>query len=177
MHNYPMRNLSLSKRVAGIRVARRRFLALATALCAPLPALAASETRPLPPDFDPARDPAQDLDTALRIARAARRSVLVEVGSDSCVPCRTLDRFFAANPELKQLRDRNYVWLKVNFSKENANEAFLRRFPPVAGYPHLFVLDANGRLLHSQNTEALEAATDYDPAAMRAFLVKWAPDK
>jgi len=178
MHNCRMRDPFLgSEQDVGFRRARRRFLAMAGALCAPLPALAASETRPLPPDFDPARDPAQDLDTALRIAKAARRSVLVEVGSDTCMPCRTLDRFFAANPELKKLRDVNYVWLKVNFSKENANEAFLRRFPPVADYPHFFVLDANGRLLHSQNTEALEAAKDYDPAAMRAFLVKWAPDR
>ena len=103
--------------------------------------------------------------------------MLIEVGSDTCVPCRALDRFFTANPELKQLRDRNYVWLKVNSSKENANDAFLRRFPPVTGYPHLFVLDANGRLLHSQNIEALEGGKDYDAAAMRAFLVKWAPDK
>jgi thiol:disulfide interchange protein len=166
-----------SQQRAGFRRVRRRFLALATVLCTPFAALAARETRPLPPDFDPARDPAQDLDTALRIAKAARRNVLIEVGGDWCTWCRILERFFAANPELKKLRDVNYVWLKVNFSKENANEAFLRRFPPVAGYPHIFVLDANGRLLHSQNTEALEAGKDYDPAAMRAFLVKWAPDR
>jgi len=158
------------------RGARRRFLALA-ALCTPLAALAASETHPLPFDFDPARDPTQDLETALRIAKAARRNVLIEVGGDSCARCRALERSFTANPELKKVRDVNYVWLKVSVSKENANEAFLRRFPPVADYPHLFVLDANGRLLHSQNTEALEAGKDYDPAAMRAFLVKWAPEK
>ncbi len=162
---------------AGFSRARRRLLALAVALCTPLAVLAATEMRPLPPDFDPARDPAKDRDTALRIAKAARRSVLVEVGSDSCMSCRMLDSFFAANPELKHLRDRNYVWLKVNCSKENTNEAFLRRFPPVTGYPHFFVLDANGRLLHSQNTEGLESAKDYDQAALRAFLVKWAPDK
>jgi Thioredoxin-like len=162
---------------AGFRRARRCFLALAIALWMPVTALAANETRPLPADFDPARDPAQDLDTALRIAKAARRNVLIEVGGELCARCRALERSFTANPELKKLRDVNYVWLKVNASKDNANEAFLRRFPPVADYPHIFVLDANGRLLHSQNSEALEVGKDYDPAAMRAFLVKWAPDK
>ncbi len=157
------------------RLARRRLLALAIALWTPWSALALTERRPLPADFDPARDPAQDLETALRIARAARRNVLIEVGGDLCAPCRAMDRFFVTNSDLRQLRDANFVVLKVNVSQENANEAFLRRFPPVDGYPHIFVLDASGRLLHSQNTEALEAGKDYDPAAMRAFLVKWAP--
>jgi thiol:disulfide interchange protein len=153
---------------------RRRFLSLA-ALCMPLSAIAAGETHVLPADFDPARDPAKDLDAALRIARAAGRNVLVYVGGDWCTWCHIMDRFFTANPDLKHLRDAKYVWLKVNWSKENKNEAFLRRYPAVAGYPHLFVLDASGKLLHSQDTAALETLKNYDPVAMRAFLVKWAP--
>ncbi len=165
------------KKVVSTRIARRRFLALAMVWSVPLPALAATERRPLPVDFDPTRNAAQDLDTALGIARAARRNVLVDVGGEWCAWCRVMDRFFAANRDLRQLRDANYVWLKVNYSDDNKNEAFLRRFPPVAGYPHFFVLDASGRLLHSQETNVLEAGKDYDPAAMRAFLVKWAPPK
>jgi thiol:disulfide interchange protein len=169
--------MTFPRNVIPTRISRRRFLALATVLWLPVPALAVTETRPLPLDFDPARDPAQDLETALRIARAARRNVLVDVGGESCAWCRVMDRFFAANRDIRQVRDANYVWLKVNYSDENRNEAFLRRFPPVAGYPHFFVLDASGRLLHSQNTNVLEAGKDYDAAAMRAFLVKWAPRK
>jgi hypothetical protein len=86
-----------------------------------------------------------------------------------------MDRFFAANPELAKLRDANFIVLRINFSKENQNQAFLSRWPKVAGYPHFFVLDANGRLLQSQNTSALEATKDYDPVAFRKFLLEWAP--
>jgi len=46
---------------------------------------------------------------------------------------------------------------------------------PVGGKLGYQVLDANGRLLHSQDTSALEATKDYDPAAFRKFLVDWAP--
>ena len=60
---------------------------------------------------------------------------------------------------------------------ENKNEAFLRRYPAIPGYPHFFVLDGNGRLAWSQNTSELEAKKNYDPAAMHAFLVKWAPKR
>lgn len=150
---------------------------MAAVVCLPLPALAAVEAPALPQDFDPSRDPARDLEVALRIARAAGRNVLVDVGGEWCSWCHILDRFFTAHPDLKHLRDQNYVWLKVNWSKENKNEAFLRRWPAVAGYPHLFVLDARGRLLHSQETSLLETTRDYDPVAMRAFLVKWEPSR
>ena len=154
---------------------RRRFLAIAASL--PFCAWAAESASPLPYDFDPRRDPAKDLEVALRIARAANRRVVVEVGGEWCSWCHILDRFFEANPDLKRFRDANYVWLKVNWSPENKNEAFLRRYPAIPGYPHFFVLDGNGRVAWSQKTSELEAKKNYDPAAMHAFLVKWAPKR
>jgi hypothetical protein len=88
-----------------------------------------------------------------------------------------MDRFFVANAEMKRIRDANFVWLKVNFSKENRNEALLARWPKVAGYPHLYVLDADGHLLQSQDTSTLEHGKDYDPIAFRAFLIAWSAEK
>ena len=41
------------------------------------------------------------------------------------------------------------------------------------GYPHLFVLDAGGALLHSQDTGVLEAGRGYDKAKFVAFLKRW----
>jgi len=155
------------------RVSRRRFMAAAGALLVPLRAAAVAETHPLPVKFDPARDTARDVETALDMARATRRRVLVEVGGEWCSWCHIMDRFFAANPDLKRMRDANFVWLKVNFSKENPNQALLARWPKVAGYPHLFVLDGDGRVLQSQDTSTLEAGKDYDLIAFRAFLVEW----
>jgi hypothetical protein len=157
-----------------LRTSRRRFLAVLSIACLPVSTFAAEEPVKLPFEFDAARDPASDLDVALRIARAASRRVLMVVGGEWSSSSRALDRFFTANPDLKRYRDANYVWLKVNWSAENHNEAFLRRYPAIKGYPHLFVLDSGGRLLHSQDTEELETTKNYDPAAMRAFLVKWA---
>lgn len=164
-----------------LRTSRRRFLAVLSIACLSAPAFAAEEPVKLPREFDAARDPASDLDVALRIARAANRRVLMVVGGEWSTPSRALDRFFAANPDLKRYRDANYVWLKINWSAENHNEAFLRRYPAINGYPHIFVLDSAGRLLQSQDAQELEAAKSsdpaksYDPTAMRAFLVKWAP--
>ncbi len=157
------------------RLSRRRVIAALCALVAAPRAAALTESSPLPTRFDPARDPARDLDTALQMARRTGRRVLAEVGGEWCTWCHIMDHFFAANPDLAKIRDANFIVLRINFSKENENKAFLARWPKVAGYPHLFVLDANGRLLHSQDTSVLEAAKDYDPAAFRAFLLEWSP--
>jgi thiol:disulfide interchange protein len=159
-----------------LRVSRRTFTAILVFLAA-WPGAAFADTRLLPRDFNPTRDPTRDLDSALRIARVSGRNVIVDVGGEWCSWCHIMDRLFASDAELDRLRDRNYVWLKINYSPENKNEAFLRRWPRIEGYPHLFVLDPTGRLLQSQDTRSLEAGKGYDAAAVHAFLVKWAPQR
>ena len=110
----------------------------------------------LPERFDPARDAASDVATATAMAQAQGKRVLVDVGGEWCSWCRLMDAFFAVNADARKLRDDNYVWVKVNWSPQNRNEALLSRWPRIQGYPHLFVLDGTGRLIHSQNTGLLE---------------------
>jgi thiol:disulfide interchange protein len=129
----------------------------------------------LPAKFDPARDAAGDVATAVAMAKAQGKRVLVDVGGEWCSWCHILDRFVAANADVQALTNANYVWVKVNWSRENKNEALLARWPAIKGYPHLFVLDADGKLLHSQDTGVLESGKDYDKAKFIDFLRAWAP--
>jgi len=75
--------------------------------------------------------------------------------------------------EIKSLLDKNFIIVKINFSKENKNEKFLSQYPAIEGYPHFFVLDTDGKFLHSQNTGELEKEKDYDKEKFVAFLNKW----
>jgi thioredoxin-related protein len=131
----------------------------------------------LPSKFDPARDGAADVAEAVARAKAEGKRVIVDVGGEWCTWCHILDRFIAGNADVRSLVDAHYVWVKVNFSKENRNEALLARWPKVAGYPHLFVLDAEGKLVHSQDTGTLEAGKSYDAASIIAFLTRWSSRK
>jgi len=128
----------------------------------------------LPATFDAARDGAADVAYALSLAKAQGKRVIVDVGGEWCTWCHVLDRFIAANDDVRGAIDAHYVWVKVNFSKQNENRALLARWPKVAGYPHLFVLDANGAVVLSQDTEALEGGRTYDKGRFLAFLVKGA---
>jgi hypothetical protein len=86
-----------------------------------------------------------------------------------------MDKFFYQNPDIAGLRDKNYVWVKVNFSKVNENKEFLSAYPEPAGYPHLFVLDSSGKLLQSQDTSELEMGKGYNPDKVTEFLKRWSP--
>src|SRR5947207_7465247 len=106
--------------------------------------------------YDPKRDADKDIKAAVEEAHRTGKRVLLEVGGEWCSWCHILDRYFEANPDLTELRDRYYVTTKINFSPENLNEKILSRYPKIPGYPHIFILDATGKLLQSQGTSELE---------------------
>lgn len=125
--------------------------------------------------FDPARDAAKDIEAAIAEAKKSDRLVLLDVGGDWCIWCKKLDSFFEENQDIKEYMDRNFVVLKINYSKENKNEAVLSRYPEIPGYPHIFILDSNGELIHSQNTGELESGDYHDREKIFNFLKKYAP--
>jgi len=106
--------------------------------------------------FDPTRDAAKDLLEAIAKAQKSGKRIILDIGGEWCGWCVKMDYYFLENKALAKLRDDNFIWLKVNFSPENENKELLTKFPPVSTYPHLFVLETNGSLLHSQDTAQLE---------------------
>ena len=125
--------------------------------------------------YDPARNAAEDIRAAVAEAGRVGKRVLVEVGGEWCIWCHIMDAYFEKNPELLAFREKNFVMVKVNYSEENKNEAALSNYPAVAGYPHLFVLERDGKLLHSQDTGKLEEGKNYNLAKFMDFLKAWAP--
>jgi len=124
--------------------------------------------------FDPARDAAADIKAAVAEAARTHRRVLIDVGGEWCIWCHRLDSLYATHPDLSAYLTKHYVLVKVNYSKENKNEQVLSQYPKIPGYPHYFVLDNDGKLLHSQDTGALEAGKGHDPVKVLAFLKEWA---
>ncbi|MGA3345206.1 MAG: thioredoxin family protein [Terracidiphilus sp.] len=135
---------------------------------------------PAPEDFssayDPKRNPTKDLIMAEKQAKQANKRILMEVGGNWCGWCKLLDKTFVDHPDLLKLRDSNYLLMKVNMSGLNENYPFLSQYPKIPGYPWLFVLDADGKLLVSKNTDDLENhLTGYDDNAIKEFLLAWKP--
>jgi thioredoxin-related protein len=125
--------------------------------------------------YDPARNAAQDIREAVAEAGREGKRVMLEVGGEWCIWCHHMDDFFKQNAELLAYREKNFIMVKINFSEENKNEQVLSSYPPVNGYPHIFVLDRDGKLLHSQDTGQLEEGKSYNLTKFMAFLKEWSP--
>ena len=128
-------------------------------------------------EYDPKHDAARDIAAAVKEAQRTNKYVLIEVGGEWCSWCHRLDKFFLDNPDLLQLREKNFVTVKVNFSEENENKAVLSRYPPIGGYPHIFFLNSQGKLLLSQDTGVFEAGTTYNLDRLTTVLTNWGPKR
>jgi thioredoxin-related protein len=127
--------------------------------------------------FDPTRNPFNDLKLTVEEAKQLNKRIILDIGGDWCIWCHRIDAFMNNTKEIKSLLDKNFIVLKINVSKENKNEKFLSQYPTIEGYPHFFILEKDGSLLHSQNTGDLEKDKDYDDEKFIAFLNNWKPVK
>ncbi len=128
--------------------------------------------------FNPTANPNDDLNAAIAKAQKENKRIVLDVGGEWCGWCHEMDNFLIRNTALGKLRDENFVWVKINFSEENKNEAFLANYPKATGYPHLFVLDKDGKLLLSKDTSELEdGKKSYNLQKFTDFLNEYAPSK
>lgn len=123
--------------------------------------------------YDPARDPFTDGRAAIALAKATQRRILIEVGGDWCKWCHLLDRFIRSDKQIEQALHQTFVVLKVNVSAENSNEKFLSSFPKNLGYPHMYVADMDGKVVHSQDTGEFLSRRKYSKQKFMAFLDRW----
>jgi thioredoxin-related protein len=129
--------------------------------------------------FDPARDAQKDIQDAIVLAKKSNKRILLDIGGEWCIWCYRLDSLFIQNKNLENYLNMHYVVVKINVSKENENKVVLSKYPKIAGYPHIFILNKNGQLIHSQDTGELEFPKDHpykghDKTKVFAFLKKWA---
>lgn len=160
-------------------MASRRIFVLVFAVLALLNAAGAAAQTTSPStlyvneSYDPRANPYRDLERAVARASAENKRILIVVGGDWCVWCDILDRFLAEDAEVRAAFADSFVMLKVNWSRENENIAFLSGFPASSGYPDFFILDSNGAYLGQQRTGVLESGRDYDRARMLVFARRW----
>jgi thiol:disulfide interchange protein len=126
-------------------------------------------------EYSPERDPARDLEMTIARAKQENKRILIQVGGEWCGWCHLMNDYFHQNAKVASALENGFIIMKVNFSQENKNEGFLKKYPQISGYPYLFVLENDGSLLHAQETGRLEEGRGYSETAMLEFLKKWTP--
>ncbi len=127
--------------------------------------------------YDPWRDIGADIRSARAAAKASGRRVLVLVGGDWCSWCATMEGLFGKNPDLKAFLGANFIKVKAYYNpSEMPLPAALAGYPAMPGYPHIYVLNADGTVFESRDTTTLENGSGgYDREKFLAFLKKAAP--
>lgn len=125
--------------------------------------------------YDPQADAAADVKNAINKAAKENKNVLVMLGGNWCPWCIKLNKYIHADAEIDSLVNADYVWIKVNYSKENKNTELLKEWgnPQRFGFPVLLILDKNGNRLHTQDSGLLEEDKTYDRKKLTGFLRNW----
>jgi thioredoxin-related protein len=123
--------------------------------------------------YDVQRDPNDDGRAALTLAKQTKRKVLIEVGGDWCSWCHVMDKFIKDHPAVEKRLHEIFVVLKVNISEANDNAEFMAAFPPAQGYPHMYITDSSGSILHSQDTAEFRENKQYSERLFMIFFDRW----
>ena len=110
-------------------------------------------------------------------AKKAHQRILLVFGANWCYDCHVLDQAFH-QPDVAPLLQKNFQVVHVDIGedgKKNNSLAASYHVPLDKGIPALAVLDADGKLLYSQENGEWESARSMDPDDMMSFLEKWKP--
>lgn len=127
--------------------------------------------------YNPKANAEKEVAQLLPKAKAENKNILLQIGGNWCLMCYRLNAFIQTDSTLKGLLKDNFVSYHLNYSPENKNSAYLASLgnPQRYGFPVLLVLNAEGKLLHTQNMALLLKGNGYDYDKMKAFFEKWRP--
>lgn len=127
------------------------------------------------PVYDINANGMQQLEMAIKEAADNGKHVLVKIGYNQCPWCIELNKFVQADEKIDSLMKADYVFVKINYSKENRNYDVMDKldFPQRFGFPVLVVLNDRGKRIHTQNSLYLEKDKSYDAKRIINFLKAW----
>ncbi len=127
--------------------------------------------------YKPKENAEQKIAAAVKQAKAEGKHVFIQVGGNWCIWCARFDNLITTDKSIDSLVKADYVVYHLNYSKENKNEKLLAKygFPQRFGFPVFLVLDAKGKLIHTQNSGYLEDGKGYNSKTVTGFLNDWSP--
>jgi thiol:disulfide interchange protein len=119
-------------------------------------------------------NPKADIATALKQAHREHKRVILDFGGDWCGDCQVLDIYLHQEPNL-DLFEKNFVLVHVDIGHFDKNVDITEKYdvPLKKGVPALAVLDANGKVLYSQQSAEFGDMRYMQPTSVTEFLNRW----
>lgn len=127
--------------------------------------------------YRPDENAEKGIGEALKQAKKEGKHVFIQAGGNWCIWCARFHDFITSDKSLDSLVQQNFVVYHLNYSKENYNKKIMEKygFPQRFGFPVFLVLDAEGHLLHTQNSAYLEEGKGYSREKVKEFFEHWTP--
>jgi uncharacterized protein YyaL (SSP411 family) len=133
--------------------------------------------------YDENIDPMQQIDNAVAKAKAEGKHVICQVGGNWCPWCLRFADFITNDTDISKVIDTNYIYIHVNYNprksegaeKTRQAKAMLARLnnPARFGFPVFVVLNADGKVIHTQDSSFLEEGKGYNKEKVLRFLNNW----
>lgn len=127
--------------------------------------------------YKPTENATAEIAKAVKEAKASGKHIFIQIGGNWCIWCARFHDFVSTDKSLDSLVKANFVVYHLNYSKENYNKDILAKygFPQRFGFPVFLVLDAKGKLIHTQNSAYLEEGKWYSKEKVVEFFNQWSP--
>ena len=137
--------------------------------------------------YDGTLNQMDQIDKAVRQAKADGKFVVCQVGGNWCPWCLRFADFITKDAEIAKLVKDNFVYIHVDYSpkefkndpaRKERSEKMMKRLgnPGRFGYPVFVVLDEKGKVIHTQDSSFLEEGKGYDKAKVVRFFKNWTPE-
>ena len=128
--------------------------------------------------YDPEADVTIAISQGLIRAKAENKHLFLQIGGYWCPWCLKFHKFCATDSQIDSIMSKDFIAIKVNYSKENRNLETLKKleFPQRFGFPVFVILDASGKRIHTQSSSYLEEGENYSKKRVFEFLKQWSPE-
>ncbi|MBO4907218.1 MAG: thioredoxin family protein [Bacteroidaceae bacterium] len=130
-------------------------------------------------------NPLEQIDQALAAARSEGKYVICQVGGNWCPWCLKFADFIENDTTISRVLDENFEYIHVNYNPRKAGSelqqqqaaALMTRLNNCGrfGFPVFVVLDAEGKVLHIQDSSFLEEGQCYNQEKVLRFFTNWTP--
>ena len=128
--------------------------------------------------YKPEEKAGQEIANAVKQAKTEGKHVFIQIGGNWCIWCARFNDFITTDKSIDSLIRANYIVYHMNWSKENYNPELMAKygFPQRFGFPVFLILDGEGKLIHTQDSEYLEdGKTSYVREKVIGFFNNWTP--
>lgn len=128
-----------------------------------------------PKYYDEQADAMAQIRDAVALAKSEGKNVFCQVGGNWCPWCIRFANFVEQDSAVNRMMYDNFVYIHVNWSKDNKNPEAMRYLgnPARFGFPVFVILNEKGEPVHIQNSAYLEQDKGYSEQKVLDFMRNW----